>query len=662
MLRLKRLAMSDFGPYKGTQEFVFPEGSGVTIVYGENRRGKTSFLNAIRYALLGVVVTRGSRNLDFHKVVNREARDEGRDCFSVSLDFDFEGDSYELERRCEARQSIASPARSEDYNHYVYLKRAGSPVSQAETTIELARIMPPQIARFFLFDGELLSQYEELLREKGESDVGARISLAIEQILGLPVLQNAREDVTLLAEEAAQQESRAAQRDAKTQRIGGVLENLAAMQQQHRSELARLLEALASAQTQKTLLEDLLARSVGLDVLLTERVRLDAEIAAYESQIAEKQGKLREALSKAWRAVLSSRLVPLRERLESERKDLEAQIARGLFDVYRRQQINEAIETGRCPICQTPVQRHANWVESESESKLRLGAFDFQSLQNRASEIQQQLDIVNRIAAGGASHAVDISEDIESASVALHARKGRRDEILDQISDYNEDDFRVQRKQYEAIIKKIAILQNGVDAETAELSQIEVGIRDARMQLNKHGLPGLHRERQRREAFEKIAALLGDGVKLYRERLRLRVQQDASTLFSKLTSEPDDAGLRINDQYGLTIVHKDGTDITVRSSGAEHIVALSLVGALQRNAPLRGPLIMDSLLIRIDDAHRDNVVRALPTMAEQVILLVFGAELRPENARSSLRNALLAEFELKRVSSRHTDILPLRGS
>jgi DNA sulfur modification protein DndD len=70
---------------------------------------------------------------------------------------------------------------------------------------------------------------------------------------------------------------------------------------------------------------------------------------------------------------------------------------------------------------------------------------------------------------------------------------------------------------------------------------------------------------------------------------------------------------------------------------------------------------MDSLLIRIDDTHRENVVRALPTMAEQVVLLVFGAELRPAAARERLDGSLLAEYELNRVSARHTEIQPLRA-
>lgn len=42
-----------------------------------------------------------------------------------------------------------------------------------EAVLELGRIMPETVSRFFLFDGELLQQYEELLRN--ESEMGRQI-------------------------------------------------------------------------------------------------------------------------------------------------------------------------------------------------------------------------------------------------------------------------------------------------------------------------------------------------------------------------------------------------------------------------------------------------------------------------------------------------------
>src|SRR5205085_5690970 len=103
----------------------------------------------------------------------------------------------------------------------------------------------------------------------------------------------------------------------------------------------------------------------------------------------------------------------------------------------------------------------------------------------------------------------------------------------------------------------------------------------------------------------------------------------------------------INDNYGLTIVHKDGELIPVRSAGAEHVVALSLVAALQNNAPLRGPIVIDSPFGRLDGGHRARIVQALPDMADQVVLLVYEEEMPPARAREALKGRLRAEWSLE---------------
>ena len=60
MLQLKRLDVEGFGPFAERQVLDFPTAPGVTVVYGENMRGKTSLLNAIRYAFFGTAQARAS--------------------------------------------------------------------------------------------------------------------------------------------------------------------------------------------------------------------------------------------------------------------------------------------------------------------------------------------------------------------------------------------------------------------------------------------------------------------------------------------------------------------------------------------------------------------------------------------------------------------------
>ena len=660
MLRLRRLEIEDFGPYKGVQEMHFPEGEGVTVIYGENRRGKTSLLNAIRFALLGQVVTRGSRPLQFHKVLNTVARTEGRTGFRAALDFTFDGHAYALTRRADLRAGATEPLAHDDFKQTVFLQRDGQAVSQTEAEHELARIMPPQIARFFLFDGELLSEYEELLRERGESDVGPKIAAAIEQILGLPILQNAWADIAALADEAAQEESRAAQRDKNAQSIGALLENLTAMYKRQREEGQRLERELEEATARKVELEETLKKSTLLASLLGDRDRLDSEIKDLEARRDDKKAKLQTAMQGAWRSVIARRIAPLHAALSARRDELQEGVARHLAAAERAREMHVAAQAGRCPTC-------AQSVDPSAASRLLAEADaaatgDVVAEQRELVEVQQELDATARLAAADDTIRVtELFDDLEQIKVELHTRSARRREVMEELVEQNESDYRVQRKQYDDTAGDIRILQRGLAETYAEVQKLEEQIRDARKRLDRVSGAGLASERQKRETFAALGSLFRDAIEVYRDRLRTGVERDASDLFLKLTSEPEDAGLRINEQYGLTIVHRDGTDIVVRSSGAEQIVALSLMGALQKNAPLRGPLIADSLLMRVDDAHRENLVRALPTMAEQVAVLVFRAEIRPEEARGLLRERLLTEYQIERVSAKHSTLVPFEG-
>jgi len=80
------------------------------------------------------------------------------------------------------------------------------------------------------------------------------------------------------------------------------------------------------------------------------------------------------------------------------------------------------------------------------------------------------------------------------------------------------------------------------------------------------------------------------------------------------------------------------------------------MGALQKNAPLQGPIIMDSPFGRLDDKHTAKVVGALPEMSKQVLLLVYESEMDPQTARRNLGGNLKREYEIVRVSARNSRI------
>ncbi len=104
-MKLKELTIHNFMPYKGEQKVSFPQHDtqNVMLLYGDNMRGKTSFLNAMRWGFYGTAVGRHLRAIPRINLVNIEAATEGDWSMSIMLKFSDAGKDYEIRRRIEKR-------------------------------------------------------------------------------------------------------------------------------------------------------------------------------------------------------------------------------------------------------------------------------------------------------------------------------------------------------------------------------------------------------------------------------------------------------------------------------------------------------------------------------------------------------------------------------
>ena len=74
-MKIEKLIINNFMPYKGDQIIEFPlhETQNVMLLFGDNMRGKTSFLNAIRWCFYGIALGRHLREIPRINLVNSDA-------------------------------------------------------------------------------------------------------------------------------------------------------------------------------------------------------------------------------------------------------------------------------------------------------------------------------------------------------------------------------------------------------------------------------------------------------------------------------------------------------------------------------------------------------------------------------------------------------------
>ena len=150
-MKVKKVIFHNFMPFKGKQEIEFPqhETQNVMLLFGDNMRGKTSFLNAIRWGFYGVALGRHLREIPRLNLVNRDATDEGDWTMSVSLYFDHDGRSYQLERKIEKLENTSKARNNADFREVIGLRIDGTPIIGDAINNEINQIMPREVSRFF---------------------------------------------------------------------------------------------------------------------------------------------------------------------------------------------------------------------------------------------------------------------------------------------------------------------------------------------------------------------------------------------------------------------------------------------------------------------------------------------------------------------------------
>lgn len=645
-MRLDALEVTDFGPYRGTQHFRFSAQHGVELLWGENGRGKTSFLNAARWALFGVVLGRASSKIDLNTVGNRGDADSGTvKPFKATLTFSHDGHTYKLTR---AYREESRSAGTPSFKETVSLVKDGDVLGPDERDRELAQLLPEQIARFFLFDAELLQEYEQLLTPG--SDAGEKLKASIERVLGLPVLTQARDDVAAQLVLARTAQAKAAQKDKTTQTLGNDLQLASDEAENARTNVSVLAVQLEELQNDVNELEKDLTSSNRFRGLLATRNAKREEVERLEARSKERIDDLEAAAGDVWRAVLAPIVARELAKIEAQADTVNQRLVTALA----ARQVAAAAATGVCPTCQQSL-------DAEAAAKLHQHADtteDLDSVQLELTGLRARRDALRKMRSDG-DRIARLEEDANQARVDLSDARGQLRDLEAQMDEAPAGTAEVIGTLIDTLGQKNVSLANTrtrLKESREDLQRKEQAVASLSEKLRRLGTASTGAEDRRVKLLAELQALLVTAVSEFRDRLRDRVEEEASQVFRALSAEKDYARLRINDNYGLTILYQDGTEVLNRSSGYEHVVALSLIAALQRCSPMSGPIITDSPFGRLDATHKRHVLQALPEITDQVLLLVHDDELDRQSAINELGTHLVGEHHLRRVSGKHTEI------
>ena len=658
-MRLSQVRVRNFGPYYGEQELAFGGERPIVLVHGENMRGKTSLLNSVRWALYGHALDRFGRFMPLDSLVNRDAATQGDRTMSVELGFVVDGSSYDLTRQVQPKDPSVPPRDDRDFEHNLFLRRDGNYLSPEEAQITVNRLLPESISRFFLFDGELLNEYETLLADLDQQ--AQVVKESIESILGVPALQNAIADLKQNLKDASRRQRGLAKQDQSAQVFAAHATRLENDIEAAERDLGQLGEQRDEMTRQKRQLDEVLSATAGLEAEMERLRSLDNQVGFLRGQEERLLEDKRQNLALAWRDVLQPAIRRRMERLEGER-DGQLVVLRQVGELEAKLRDLERLgEAERCPTCHQPVaQAHPEDLEEEKrEAREALARYEFD--EGRVTELSQSIGKLRKVVGSGAAATVKhIEEQLIDIRIQLADHELRRDEIADRLKGHDEAAVARNRRDYEGLTKELGVLEHAIREREKAIEGWQREASKYRSAISQVSGPQMGRLNREVQVYEELVELFQRGVVRLRDELRTSVERDASEIFLRLTTDKTYGGLRINAYYGLTIVDANGDDVQVRSAGAEQVVALSLIGALNRNAVRRGPIIMDTPFGRLDPTHRENILRFLPTLADQVTLLVHSGEVDRGRDLEHVKDRIDREYKIGYVSSRRSELVPIK--
>ncbi len=656
-MRLHSLWMKNFMPYKGEHGVDFPTDPNlnVMVVFGDNMRGKTSLLNALRWVFYGKAYGRHLHEIPVHRLLNSEAASEGDFTVEVRVRFEADGHIFELRRRADRRDHVAIPSRPEDMAVERTLQKDSMVVPGNQVEAEINRHAPEQVSRFFLFDGELLQEYETLLIEGSEQ--GQRIKEAIEQVLGVPTLINGRDEAITLLKQATKQQTKDLQ---QLQGIAAQAERQGALQEREtvqERDLEALRIRLKETREQREALDDELEQ---VESVFKAKTRHD-ELGKRQGAVLVRQEEIaaeRMALAKgAWIDLIQPKLGIKREQMLDEQARISA-------DISERGRVESKIEDSErllyesaCPTCgQVLAPERRARVEAHL-AELKAKAMRLRADGEALGRVSADLRDAGRLVSSGVGATLRaLAKEDRSLAVELTRIDNERDKIELQIRDYDTEAIASRRRLRDSHVRN----EGGIEREIAEAERALKKTKDELAMVSR-AIASLPQARARRstakvEICQALERVFSGSVERLRDDLRRKVQEKATAAFLKLTTQRKYSGLEINANYGLTILDERGARVGVRSAGAEQIVALALIDGLARTGRAAGPVVMDTPFGRLDTKHRDNILRYLPQTTGQLVLLVHDGELRRDTDLAPVAERVGKSYAIREITPRHSKI------
>ncbi len=633
-MKLVSLKLCNFRQFYGkTPEIYFANDRlNTTIIHGNNGSGKTTLLNAFTWVLYETFTAAFSSP---ELLVNKRAIEEND--FGVSVEcwveiiFDREHKRYQVKRKCYACRDRND--RIQYSKSQLFMLIAGDdgrwyhPLQQPEEIIN--RILPASLHQYFFFDGERIDRF---FRDGKKTNIAEDTK----ELLGVKVLDRSLEHL--------KKAKRSLEEELKI--IGDVtIKKHLQQQKKLEQELENLQQEkdkiIQESEDYQKIKQEIAARLLelsGAEELQLLKQQLSEQEKSDRKILLEGKRQLKQSISSLGQTILLANAIAKFDNIVRELRN-KGELSSGI-----KQEFVAKLLTEETCICGTSILQGTENYERVKKLLDRAGNAE---IEETAIRIETQVKAIEKQSSQFWQRVDRDRAKINRSRTEIARIENQLDEIDRKLRNYPSEDIqKLQQKldEIEANIREITLKLGAIGQKKANIT---AKLQAISKEINKHQI-----KQEKQALARKRIKITGEAIERLievRSRLerqfRISLEQKVKEIFSTISFTPYIP--RLSENYELTLVENtSGIALPVAAStGENQILSLSFIGGIidrvrewsEQNTLMgpdssKFPIVMDSPFGSLDEIYRTQVAKAIPQLANQLIVLVTNTQWRGEVA------------------------------
>ena len=607
----------------------------ITVIQGDNGRGKSNLMNAITWCLYGVeLITSKNDKLGIVNESEAYSNPKGKTTCMVSVTIGEDTPEYEFVRHQDFFL-LGNLIKSEDpiLTGYKISKEKGrSQLGDPEYYIN-KYFIPESLKNFFFFDGEKLFEHFKDTQKLKEY---------IEDLSQIEILNKALNTAKGVNKVICDERKKSGTGE---------------------TTIAKYDELCKKIENNERLLGDEIIKKGRLDAEIAEkdeflRSNSNNKVQEYQKEREElsrrrtRESNIKSEAENKIRSLLGNMIAPMyASRALSKTKDLiEENTEKGVLPPKIKDTfIRDLLESETC-ICGRSLERGSqcriileNLLNEMVASDIANDAVDGKY---RINNILQKLNFENEYS--------ELSDDVQKADNELDAIKEALAEISEKISVFDIDEIKEAERDRRILIDErdkcvVNISEYKDSKDKAEKEKETMSRSVAEIKKKNAKIDELEKQKNYLEDIvEKIKYIKDSLVEDVRKQLQTEVRKYYAEMISKSSNDTEISIIDNGEQYKLSVKSEHKNEkIGSLSAGEKQVLALSMTAAMYTICKIDAPVLIDTPMGRISGDARDNISNYLPRYLEgtQLIFLPTDTEYTP-NVREKLLPYVGKEYKI----------------